>query len=415
MQKIKEKIYRLLRWSEKYTKTDMVYLTHGGFWINLWQIISSASAFFLAIAFANLLPKETFGVYKYILSVCGILAIPTLSGINTAVIQAVARGYEGSLIPGLKTKIRWGLFGGLASLILAIYYYFQGNSTLSVCFLISSVFLPIMDSFAIYDSLLQGKKLFSISSRYGIISQIIAGIIMIATLFLTKNIFIIVLAYFLPWTAVRFVFLKITLKKFQPNQNEDSKTISYGKHLSLIGVLNTIASYLDRLLVFQLLGAVELAVYSIAIAFPENIRNFLKFIQPLALPKFANQNKKEIKQYIFKKMEKLAILLIVIILLYILTAPLIFKILMPKYQESIFYSQIFSFSLIYFVIALPVSALQAQMEQKKLYQFYTTTSIFQILILLPAAYFFGIMGIVIARLISRIFQVIFIIFIIKKI
>ena len=43
--KIKNKTYKLLRKSEKYTKTDMVYLTKGGFWLTLGQIISSTSAF----------------------------------------------------------------------------------------------------------------------------------------------------------------------------------------------------------------------------------------------------------------------------------------------------------------------------------------------------------------------------------
>ena len=141
---IKLRFYKLLRLSEKYTKTDMVYLTKGTFWLTLGQIISSASSFILAIAFANLLPKETYGVYKYILSIVSILNISTLSGINTAITQAVARKYEGSVIPAIKMKIYWGLFGSLASLILAGYYYFQGNITLTIsffdCFCVSSFY-----------------------------------------------------------------------------------------------------------------------------------------------------------------------------------------------------------------------------------------------------------------------------------
>jgi O-antigen/teichoic acid export membrane protein len=202
-----------LRWSEKYFKTDMVYLARGGFWLTLGQTISSLSSFLLVVAFANLLPKETYGTYKYVLSIAGILAISTLSGMSTAIIQAVARGYEGSLVPALKTKIRWGLLGGLAGLILAGYYFYQGNITLTVSFLISAVFLPFMDSFGIYDAFLQGRKLFDISAKYGIISQIIAVIILITTLFFTKNLFFILFVYFLDFTSF-FLFQTYSQKIF---------------------------------------------------------------------------------------------------------------------------------------------------------------------------------------------------------
>ena len=326
MQKIKGKIYHLLRWSEKYFKTDMVYLAKGGSWLTLGQIVSSASSFLLAIAFANLLPKETYGIYKYVLSIMGILAIPTLSGMSTAITQAVARGYEGSFSPVLKTKIRWGLLGGLASLVLAGYYYFNGNTTLTISFLISAAFLPFMDSFGIYNALPQGRKLFGISSRYGIISQIAGVSTMITAVFLTNNLFIILLAYFIPWTLMRFIFLQITLKKFPPNQNQDPKTISYGKHLSLIGVIGTIASYLDRILIFHFLGAVEVAIYSFAIAMPEQIKGYFKNISTLTLPKLSKRSFKEINSVLYKRLLKLFIAGGLIAGIYILAAPYIFKI-----------------------------------------------------------------------------------------
>ena len=66
--KIKEKIFNLLHWSQKYTGTDMVYLATGGFWLISGQIFYSATAFLLSIAFANLWSKETYGIYTYIIS-----------------------------------------------------------------------------------------------------------------------------------------------------------------------------------------------------------------------------------------------------------------------------------------------------------------------------------------------------------
>ena len=400
---IKLRFYKLLRLSEKYTKTDMVYLTKGTFWLTLGQIISSASSFILAIAFANLLPKETYGVYKYILSIVSILNISTLSGINTAITQAVARKYEGSVIPAIKMKIYWGLFGSLASLILAGYYYFQGNITLTISFLIVSVFLPFMDSFTIYDSLLSGKKLFRISVNYGIISQIIAVAISIIVLFFTKNLFLVLLAYFLPWTIMRFIFFKITLNKFPPNQNHDPETISYGKHLSFTGIIGTVATYLDRLLIFHYLGAVEVAIYSIAIAPPDQIKNLFKNIPTLAMPKLAQRSFKEIDALLYKRLIYLFLAGLAMVGMYFILAPYFFKIFFSKYLESIFYSKALSLSIIF---TAPLSLLNAignskinNTPKKMIYQssiIIHTILITSLLILTPM---FGVMGVILSRLI----------------
>ena len=401
--RIKNKIYKLLRKSEKYTKTDMVYLAKGGFWLTLGQIISSASAFLLAIAFANLLPKETYGEYKYILSILGILSIPTLSGMGTAVVQAVARGYEGSLSSALKIKIRWGLLSSLASLSLAGYYYFNGNTTLTFSFLIASIFLPFFDTLSVYTALLQGKKLFKISSRFRIISKAITTITIILAIFFSKNIIIILTTYLASYTILRLIFLNITFKKHVDNKNEDSSTISYGKHLSLMNVIGTVATQIDKVLVFHYLGATQLAIYAIAIAVPEQIKGILKNVSSLALPKFAEKKPEEITKTLYKKMLQMFVLLLLIVISYWFLAPFIFNLFFPKYLNSVFYSRIFSISLLLIAfINLPNTYLRSQSKIKVLYKLNFLSSLLQILLLFIFIYLFGLWGVIFARISFRI-------------
>lgn len=416
--KIRSKIYKLLRSSEKYTKTDMVYLTKGTFWLTLGQVISSASSFLLAIAFANLLPKETYGIYRYILSIVGILSIPTLSGMNTTVTQAVARKYEGSIIPALKMKIYWGALGSLAGLILAGYYYFQGNATLAISFLVVSAFMPFMDSFTLYDSLLSGKKLFRISTNYGIISQIISAVVLVSVLFFTKNLFLILLAYFLTWTITRFIFLKITLKKFPLNQNEDPKTLSYGKHLSFMGIIGTVAAYLDRLLIFHYLGAAEVAIYSIAIAPPDQIKNLFKNIPTLAMPKLAQRSFKEIDNILYKRLFYLFITGLALAVIYSMLAPYFFKMFFPQYMDSVFYSQLFSMTL---MLRMPLSLISAVTQSKitsiskhLLYWTNTIPSIVLIVSLYLLTEPFGINGVIISRIMLLIASLATTFYVVKK-
>lgn len=409
MENLRNTAYHWLRRSEGFFKTDMVYLAKGGFWLTAGQVVASISTFLLAIAFANLLLPETYGTYKYVLSIAGILAIPTLGGLNTAVVQAVSRGYEGSFIPSLKTKIRWGLLGGIASLGLAGYYFLNDNTELTISFLLISVFLPFMDSFSLYTSFLQGKKLFKLSTSFNIASSIIATCIMIGTLFLTNNLFFILLSYFTSWTILYFIFLQITLKKFHPNHDHDPKTISYGKHLSLIGVIGVIAGQLDKILIFHFLGAAEVAIYFIATAPVEQIKGLLKGISTLALPKLSTKSTLEIDRTLNWRLLLLVIIGIFIAGLYIVLAPLFFNFMFPSYQTSIFLSQFYSIAI---AIILPVSFLgiifQAQPSMlQSLYISNAVSNMLLISLLFVFGFTWGIIGVLIARMCFYLFGLLF--------
>lgn len=399
--KIKQKIYNLLRKSQKYTKTDMVYLAKGGFWLTVGKIVSTIASFLSAIAFANLLPREVYGQYKYILSVASILAIPTLSGMNTAVTQAVARGYEGSFIPALKTRIKWGLLGGLASLGLAGYYYFQDNITLTFCFLIAAIFLPFMDSLNIYGSFLEGKKRFDVSAKFTIFIRIISLGAMISVLFLTNNVFLILFTYFISHTLLRFVFLKITLRKFKLNKKQDHETIPFGKHLSLIQIIGTIANQIDKIILWHFLGATYLAIYSFSTLPVKQIKSFLKPIYPLALPKLVRQNRSILKKTLPGKIFKFTAALFLLILIYIIIAPYVYKLFFPEYISSAAYSQLYVFSLIFYPLGMIGIFFVAIKREKPLYIVNITTSITRIILLIILIPVYGIPGAIVALLASQ--------------
>lgn len=412
---MKEKFYQFLRWSEQYTSTDMIYLAKGGFWLTLGQIISAGSSFILAIAFANLLPKEIFGTYRYILSIAGILGIATLTGMNTAITQSVSRGYEGALFDGLKTKIRWGLLGGFAGLAIAGYYFFQGNNTLAAGFLVVALFTPFFDSIGVYYAHIQGKKRFDLDAKYGSITQIVSVLILIAVLFFTKNAVLILLAYFGSFTILRLIFFRSALKTLPPNQNHDPETIAYGKHLSLIDAVNVGTSYLDRVLIWHYLGPAQVAIYHFSLAMPEQIKEFVKIVKPLSMPGFANRPIDEIKKTIWKRTFWLFASLVAIVSIYILAAPLIFKIFFPQYSESIIFSQIFALSLLTTAATPFVSILESHKKIKELYIANAIGSIILIIFIFLGVYFYGLWGVIFARIGQRLFLSALFISVFKKI
>lgn len=399
----KQQLYTLLRKTEKYTKTDMVYFAKGSFLLTAGQVISSGATFLLAIAFANFIPRETYGTYKYVLSITSILAITTLRGMEAALTQAVARSCEGAFLPVLKTKMRWGALGGVGSIGLALYYLFMGNTTLSFSFFIIAVFLPFMDAFGIYNSFLQGKKQFTASALYTTISQVVATIIMIVSIALTKNLFVILFVYFASWTLLKLFFLLRTIRKFPPNQKNDPHALSYGKHLSTINITATAIGSLDNVILFHYLGSIELAIYSFALAPVSQLRGLFNQIPILAIPKLAQRPVKEIQQILWKRYFALFGVGLAIAGTYILAAPYLFALFFPRYLDSVLLSQIFSLSipiaLGQTILGAAATAKLTQTPKKTLYLWNIPNAVFILFVLLSISHL-GAMGVMISRLIS---------------
>ena len=120
---VKNYLHHLLRRSERVTGTDNVYVAKQGFWATFPFIVSTILSGGLVIAFANLLPKEIYGTYRYILSAGGIISFLTLSGMNTALTQAIAQGANGLLAWSIRVQLRFNSLYALACLIGAIYYW----------------------------------------------------------------------------------------------------------------------------------------------------------------------------------------------------------------------------------------------------------------------------------------------------
>lgn len=398
MRNIRKKIHSILRKMEKHTKTDMIYLASGAFWTFIGNGLSSLSSLFLLFIFGNYISQSDYGTYQYILSVTGILGIPTLAGINTSITQATARGNEGVLKTGLAMRIRWGVLGAVASIMLAGYHFLNGNETLSTAFLITTIFLPLMDSFDVYGSFLEGKKLFKKSSLYSAVLNIIRTCALVVIILLTQNLFLIIFTFYISTTLLRAGFYYIVVKQFKPNSRIDTQSVSYGKHLSLMNILGNIASQFDKIILFHYLGAIHVAIYSFAAAPIARISGAITPITSFAFPKFTQTDPLTLKKTLPKKLLFLFLILSFITIIYIISAPFLFKLFLPNYSESILYSQVLAISLLFIPQKFLATTLTAHGQKKALYVITTVHPILKIVLLIILLPLIGIWGVVIATL-----------------
>ncbi len=401
----KEKMLRLLDKASYFLGTDVMYIFRGGSFLTLGNFFSIAANFALAFFFARLLPKEIYGTYSYILAWVSVLGVFALTGMDTAIIQSVSRGFENSFVFGLKKKIQYGILGTVAALMIGAYYAYNGNQMLSAAFFISSIFIPLLNGFQIYNAYLIGKKEFKTSAYYAMAGQVFIALVLITAIFLTKNVVYLVAAYLLANLIPSVFFFIKTKMKIKPTGGEkDEGIMAYAKHLSFINVVSIIASYFDQFLAFHFLGPANLANYAFATAPPEQIKGLFKGLPDLALPKFSGRSEEEIKKTMMRKIIILSAFTVLIVGAYIVLAPWFYKIFFPRYVDAIFLSQIFALSLLNTPPTLIIGALTAHKKIKELYLFNIVSPIFQIIIMAILTPFYGLIGLIAAKIIARTFN-----------
>lgn len=401
---LRESIYRALRWSERYTKTDMVYLFSGGVWLTVAQVGMGIVAFVLSVAFARFVSKDVYGTYRFLLSLYWTLTAFSFTGLAPAVVRAVAKGEEGAY----KQSFLYTFLGSLPMACIAlgfsVYYFIHGNSLLGFGALIICVVGPLYQLGYLYGSFLEGKKDFKRTAYFGIIVNLVPALVMLGAMLYPANALIFFLIYLGAGALTGLILCWLAFRIYRPNNIKGEKLLNLGGHFSLMNILSTGASQLDQLLVFHFFGGVSLAVYSFATAIPDQGKNIFGTIENLALPKFVQRPMVEIKKTFNVRLFNFSLLGLLSAVVYILAAPLIFRILFPAYMDAVFYSQLYAIALIPVSNVLPLTILQAHAAKKELYLYNILSPVFQIITLVAGILLWGIIGILLARIISRFFN-----------
>jgi O-antigen/teichoic acid export membrane protein len=398
---LNDRFHALLRWSEKYTKTDMHYMVRGGFWLTLAKGVGMFSSLLLATAMANLISPEVFGTYKFVLSAAGIIGAFSLTATGTSIVQAVARGYEGAYRSGISSYLKWSVGASGLAVAAAIYYFANGNTTLGLSFLLVAICNPILIGYSFFSQFISGKRDFRTQSVFDSIADFIPAVILIASLFFTHDPILIVLTYFASGIVVNLALHYATLHKYRPNDSVDPQSIPYARHLSLMGILGKMGENVDKVLVFHYLGAAQLAIYAFAQTPIAQLKMLNEIPSRLSLPKFSERQFHELQRSLPRKILLLVGIMLAIVVAYILLAPLFFKILFPKYLGSIIYTQVLALSLVLTPASVFSDALIAHMRKKELYVSQVVlpvTKIALFAILLPV---FGLWGAIWATIASQ--------------
>ncbi len=386
---------------ERVTKTDLSYLTKGGFWLTLDEAAGALAALLLSVAFAYFLPKEVYGTYRYLVALFWVLTALTMTGLPSVISRSVARGKEGAFRSSFKFSIVWGL--PLAALATAgsAYYYWQGNMELVSGLLIIAALGPFMQAAILWSSYFTGKKDFRSLALCGALFAFIPALTLLGTMYAVENPLLLLAAYLGSTVATGLCISLYIFLVRKPNTAEDPEYKNLGWHFSAMNLLATVAQQVDKIVVFHYLGAAQLAVYALATALPEQIKNVFGSVTTLALPKFIERPYAEIQKTFWYRLWGFTGVLTIAAVGYALLAPFVFAVFFPAYHDAILYSQIFALALIPTGNTISIALLQAHKAKRELYVFNVLSPVFQITSLVVLTSMYGLMGAVVARIIAR--------------
>lgn len=401
--KTKQTLVRTLRWSERYTKTDMLYLMSGSFWLLTGYVVQIVTGVTLAVAFANLLPKEVFGTYQFILSSAAIVSVFTLTGMGGAIARSAAHGSDGALRDGFRTQVVWSSGIVFAAATGALYYYLNGNALLGNGFLLVGALQPFITGFGLYKSFLQGKQLFRESVVWEIVQRLISFIALLVAISFTNDPLILVCIYLVSNAAALFFAYVSVIKKHPTPTSSDPEMKSYGKHLSVMESFAEAASAVDKALIWIYLGAAPLAAYVIAQMPVLHLQNIFGFLRILMFPKLAKKDFMELTKILPEKIRIYSIVAILTVGTYILAAPFLFALLFPAYPESVLYSQILALSVLAVPRMLISQTFIAHQKKRELYMINISTPIVRVVLLAVLLWLYGIWGAVLAIVITELY------------
>lgn len=392
---------RLIHKLEIYTKTDLSYLASGGFWLTLDEVAGGLAALLLSIAFAHYLPKEVYGTYRYFIALFWMLTAFTMTGLPTAVSRAIARNHEDAFRSSFLFSIRWALPLSFIALGTSAYYFLHANTVLGFGLITIALLGPLMQAAYLWGSYFTGKKNFRALAISGALFAFFPTLTLLITMSVTKNPLALLFSYLAGTVAAGLLIALFIFIRYRPNRETDTEYKNLGWHFSAMNLLSTVAAQVDKLVVFHYMGASQLAVYALATALPDQVKNVFGSVSTLAFPKFVARSLAEIEKNFWYRLWGFTGLLTLAALAYVVIAPFAFGILFPAYPEAIFYSQVFALAIIPIGNALPTALLQSQGAKRELYILNILGPVFQIGALIVLTSVYGLLGTIIARILAR--------------
>ncbi|MCU0678309.1 MAG: hypothetical protein MUF19_01830 [Candidatus Pacebacteria bacterium] len=354
------------------------------------------------VAFANLIDDHTLGIYQYMIAAISIVGAFSITGTHTAIIRAAGKSNHHAV----RMLFRLGLNSTFIPVLIAIsissYYFYKGNSEIALGIGLGTVAYVSMTHLLRYNALFSGLQMFR-ESNIILKAKVVAPLILLlpALFFINSPAWLTIL-YFASSAIGMFMVSRIfKMRQFTVQYLKETTVESatqekvFAIHQSIINLINILATHIDKIIIFQLLGAPATAAYYIAASIPDRIREMIKQYEPYVFSKFASHTRNATLRGVSFKFWFIVLIGISLSGIYCLLAPFFYSYIIPQYLDVLYLSIIYSMTIISGAAIVPYSALRVHASNRLLYYHTAIQSSVRIVLLFVGGWFWGLTGAII--------------------
>jgi O-antigen/teichoic acid export membrane protein len=404
MARLYEHLFRLLG---KMLGTNIRFLGKNATLVTISHGVSVLRGLVTGYLVARLFPREMYGQYQFILSIAGAVAVFGLPGMGNALSRAIARGEKGISLPVARIQFLFSLTGS-AILLTVIPFLPAERADLWPLFLVAATIFPLSHTaINLFAGITIGNARFDTTLRANLTWSILVIIATLAILFFHPSALLLYATVTILPALAYLLFSRPFLQNTQPPPPVEH-IVRYGINLTSVSLPMTLSWYLDKLIISATLGLNQLAIFSVALLIPDQVKVWVKELLPISFAMQAKgEDSWERRKRLIRIVGRSTLFFLIGIIVYILLAPLLFALLFPNYPEAVLLSQIFSVTLLAIPGTLIGQYMEAQGMLAALRRSQWLSSIIFIAATIGLIPIYGLLGAVGARCILRISYVCF--------
>lgn len=353
---------------------------------------------------ARFLDAEVYGQVRYVIALYNLAGIFTLSGFGIPLVKGLARRDSFVARHVLRKILRFSVLGTVFLALLAFERWIHGERDVSLAVFASALFFVPYTLCGMYVQIYTGLERLKDLAKADGWSNFLYAIFFTLTLCISKNLIVLVVAYFLIDCIIRGWLTWRAYRSIPPSSETDMREYDLlGRHMNGVYVMQSLAVGVGQVLLQRFGGYQAVAAFSVATIIPEQVISLTKSLNGTLLQRLSRYShvSEGHANNIRRQFWLLLFVMTGIFAGYAIVAPFVLRFLFPQYPDAILPSIVYATGFLGNAVLVGTNAFQAYGNMGAYWMYASIVSTVQLVSSVALVPVIGGWGAILSRVFSR--------------